>query len=160
MNQETPTHPAMMFLTCQQIERTCSVIYRELASRFHEDVQASALFSKMAQEEDEHAAKFELLYPISASSPVTFKVEYAYARGALRAVENLLHKIREAPRLSLGEALRLSVKAEECLNVFHAEMAVEVCNEEWHALVKQLNEADLDHAMKLREFQQRRNLEP
>lgn len=160
MNQETPTNPAMMFLTCQQIERTCSAIYREFARRLEKDVQACTLFLKMAQEEDEHAAKFELLYPIAAASSVTLNIGYSYATSALREVENLLQKVREAPRLSLGEALRLSVKAEVCLQVFHAEMAVEVRNEEWHALVLQLNEADLDHTKRLRDFQQRRNLDP
>ena len=150
----------MVFLTCQQIEKTCSSVYREFARLYSQDAQARALFLQLAAEEEEHAAQFELLYSINTVSPVTVLVELSYATSALHAMEHCLEQAKAASQLPLHEALRLSVKAEEQLQVFHARLVAEVRNEEWHALLTELHDADLDHAKKLRDFQRLRGLAP
>lgn len=160
MDGKANANPLMVFLTCQQIEKTCSSVYREFARLYSQDAQARALFQQLAAEEEEHAAQFELLYSINMVSPVTVLVELSYAGSALRAMENCLEQVKAARRLPLQEALRLSVKAEEQLQVFHARLAAEVRNEEWHALLAELQDADLDHAKKLIDFQRLRGLAP
>lgn len=135
-------------------------MYREFARLCWQDAQARALFLQMAEEEEEHAAQFELLYSINTASPVTVLVELSYATSALHAMEHCLEQAKAASQLPLHEALRLSVKAEEQLQVFHARLVAEVRNEEWHALLTELHDADLDHAKKLRDFQRLRGLAP
>lgn len=160
MDGKAKDNPQMVFLTCQQIEKTCSSVYQEFARLYRLDAQAAALFLQMAAEEEEHAAQFELIYSINTVSPVTVSVELSYAASALRAMEKCLEQVKMASGLPLQEALRLSVRAEEQLQVFHARLAAEVRNEEWHDLLAELHAADLDHAKKLRDFQIARNFIP
>lgn len=106
--------------TCCQIEEKCAHIYRHFERMFSDEPDIEALWHKLANDEDNHAAQFKL----AALHPGTDgKDSKSRDRKLLAVLDKLdaIHRAVETDQLSLSEVFEIALMIELDLAERHIE---------------------------------------
>ncbi|OGU17197.1 MAG: hypothetical protein A2076_01180 [Geobacteraceae bacterium GWC2_53_11] len=106
--------------TCSLIEEKCAHIYRHFEHMFSDEPDIEALWHKMANDEDNHAAQFKLaaLHPGNDCKDVNFKDKKLLA--VLDKLDSI-HRAVETSQLSLAEVFEIALVIELDLAERHIE---------------------------------------
>lgn len=106
--------------TCSLIEEKCAHIYRHFERVFSDEPEIEALWHKMANDEENHAAQFKLaaLQPGNDCKDVTFKDKKLLA---LLDKLDSIHRAVETDQLSLSEIFEIALVIELDLAERHIE---------------------------------------
>jgi rubrerythrin len=129
---------------CLAIETAAAKLYSLLADLHSEDVEISALWMKMAREEQSHAAQFKLALANAAAMVQTVKVDRKEAERLRRLATDLIGRYVASPP-SVPEALAAAAKLEEDLAQMHMDRVATFAQASYKALFSAMMAADKDH---------------
>ncbi len=142
----------------EQFERLMHEIYNELADVFSDDAEATALFSKLAFEEDSHLSQVQFLRRLVRQNGAQFGDVEIDADVLVREVEELEKVLEAARRFSLHEALVIAIQFEGGVAELHGRPAIAKANPDVARTLGNLHTADERHRKALAEFASRRGL--
>jgi rubrerythrin len=129
---------------CRKVELAAARLYHVYAKLHRDDAGMSALWSKTAREEENHARQIEMVMRRRAQLAVTVRADPEKAQRALALLEDFIARsMVDAP--STRRALEDAVTAEHAFIQFHADYAVEFGEEADRSLFRSMMAADQDH---------------
>jgi rubrerythrin len=142
---------------CIAIESAAGQLYSMLAAVHSDDAEISALWLKMAREEQSHAAQFKLALGNAASIVDTVEAVLAEAEKLRRAVSEMSDRYVASPP-SVTEALTAAAKLEDDFAHMHMDRVATFTNKSYKALFKAMMAADNDHVGCLKKALRRRGI--
>ncbi len=143
--------PARFLHVCQHIEHRAADFYRLLAAAHKDYPNVSALWTKTAREEDNHALQYNVLMAGSAAIVESCNNDLDAALETLRSVEEVIAQCRQDKPTPL-EALRIAILMEEGLQRFHSVNAVNFRQNSYAKLFEAMMNADRAHIKALEDF--------
>lgn len=137
----------------ERMEHLAGRIYRRLAEQFASDAATRELFLRLADEEDQHALRVQMLrsrYVRSDKAVGSIDLDVTKALKTAEAAESLHGRLSAQPPSSPDEARAIAVALEDALAAAHAEMLTRGCDEELRKLLTLLATQDRKHAELLR----------
>lgn len=129
---------------CLAIENAASKLYSLLADLHSEDVEISALWAKMAREEQSHAAQFKLALANATAMVETVNVDPEEAARLGRLATDLVDRYVASPP-SVAEALTAAAKLEDDLAQMHMDRVATFTKASYKTLFSAMMAADKDH---------------
>jgi rubrerythrin len=142
---------------CIAVEHAAEKLYTVLAAVHSEDLEISALWSKMAREEQNHAAQFKLAQGNAGSMVDTVAVDPAEAERIRRFVLDLAERYQAQPP-PIGDALAIAAKLEEDLATMHMDRVATFATPSYKTLFRAMMAADKDHFGCLQKAMRRRGI--
>jgi rubrerythrin len=137
-----------------QIENVAGRIYAVLAERFADEPEARALFTRLEQEEQQHALRIEMLGTTLARRPELQRqlvLDVEKLQRALKEGEDVARLLAEPrPRIPLDRARRLAAQLEEKFSGVHAEQITSCSEPSLRELFSIFVAQDRGHAALLR----------
>ena len=133
---------------CRKIEEGAARLYHRLAYVHRSDGAISALWTKTAREEENHARQVEMVLRQRAPVARALNVDQAKAEQALAMVQSLIGAV-DATTPPVGQALEEAITLESLLVQFHADYAVEFSEPSYQQLFRSMMAADRDHVAAL-----------
>jgi len=153
MSEMTDIMNRKLFLDiCMGIEGLCAELYHYYSSIYEDDPEASRMWKKTAQEEENHRMQFELasrlIYEAAFDVPEDY-LERAYAI-QYRLLKLINHVKRNKPELLT--AVSNAVEMEEKLAHLHVNTALIFKDTAMQNLFRSLSEADSEHVTDLQRY--------
>jgi rubrerythrin len=133
---------------CRKIEEGAARLYHRLAYVHRADGAISALWTKTAREEENHARQVEMVLRQRGPVARAVNVDQTKAERALAMVHSLIDASDAAPP-PVGQALEEAITLEGLLVQFHADYAVEFSEPSYQQLFRSMMAADRDHVAAL-----------
>jgi len=133
---------------CRKIEESAARLYHRLAYVHRADGAISALWTKTAREEENHARQVEMVLRQRTPVARALTVDQAKAERALAMVQSLIGAVDTATP-PVGQALEEAITLEGLLVQFHADYAVEFTEPSYQKLFRSMMAADRDHVAAL-----------
>lgn len=129
---------------CRKVELAAARLYHLYAKLHVDNAGMSALWSKTAREEENHARQIEMVMRRRAQLKVTIGADPEKAQRALTLLEETIARsMVNAPPVQ--RALEDAITAEHAFMQFHADYAVEFSEESDRNLFRSMMAADKDH---------------
>jgi rubrerythrin len=129
---------------CIAIELAIGKLYSVLAAVHSDDAEISALWLKMAREEQSHAAQFKLALGNAAAMVKTVNVDPEATEKLRQGVCALADQFAANPP-SIAEALAAAAKFEDDLAAMHMDRVATFADESYKTLFRAMMAADKDH---------------
>jgi rubrerythrin len=142
---------------CLAIETAAAKLYSRLADLHSEDTEMSALWMKMAREEQSHAAQFKLALGNATAMVQTVDVDPGDAERLRRLATDLFDRYAASPP-TVAEALAAAAKLEEDLGQMHMDRVATFTKTSYKALFAAMMAADKDHFGCLKKALRRRGI--
>lgn len=137
------------FAKAERIELLAAELYDNLAARHAQGSKARGVFTRLADEERQHALRIGMLAAQFRRSPGSFselKLDSAELQSIAADMSNLLAKLRRAGgEASYESALQFAIAVEKRLASVHAERLVAPSNPELARVFEQLARGDREH---------------
>ncbi|HXE98203.1 MAG TPA: hypothetical protein VN642_17505 [Dongiaceae bacterium] len=140
-----------IFKICSKIEAGFAELYHYYSELFSEDFDASALWKKVANEEENHLRQFEFADRIYRDADFKVLVDAGRSRMVCEKLGSLLEHVRQTPP-TLETALEKAIEMEEVLADLHMTAAVEFADESIQKLFKAMAASDQEHIQSLRRY--------
>lgn len=129
---------------CILIEETCAAIYRTFAEIFSSSPEVSALWLKIAEDEDAHREQFNIAYLLRGSGYLNQDTENYLIKQVLANINSLKDDItRNVP--TLKDALIISSILERSIENYHVEAGKLIMDEELADLIAKMSDNDKGH---------------
>jgi len=136
---------------CSVIERLAGEIYQQLAAAATDPGRISETFTRLAQDERDHARLIDLALGVPAENlDVVTRIAWLKVDEALQKVRRL-HREVGSRSLSEEEALRLAVRMEQDFIKVHLDNALHFFDRRTAVLFEDLARSDEAHLASLRE---------
>lgn len=135
---------------CHELELLMGKVYAELATKHAGHARVSALWTKTAAEEGNHASQFALALSLSGDVVSSAKVDVTQVDGAIASANTFLRQVRGGV-VQVDEALRTAIELEEQMAAFHLHVAVAFASSAHEKLFRAMMAADKGHVSALRE---------
>ncbi|PKP65540.1 MAG: hypothetical protein CVT85_05595 [Alphaproteobacteria bacterium HGW-Alphaproteobacteria-7] len=135
---------------CHELELLMGKVYSELAAKHAADARVSALWTKTAAEEGNHASQFSLALSLSGDVMSSAKAEVAQVDGAIASANAFLRQVRGGA-VQVDEALRKAIELEEQMAALHLHVAVVFASSAHEKLFRAMMAADKGHIAALRQ---------
>jgi rubrerythrin len=130
---------------CGDIELHCAELYRYYAEIFLENPELSGMWTKTAQEEDNHASQFVLAIKLRRQGMIgSVAVDPYKAENTLRIIKSVYAGVRQN-KPAVIDALRSAIKLEERLEEFHMTTVALFTDEAHKNLFNAMMQADQHH---------------
>jgi rubrerythrin len=129
---------------CILIEETCGDIYRQFAEIFNSQPEISALWLKIAADEDSHREQFQAAYQINGSGYVNQDNENYLLKEILVNIRSLQDGLRDNIP-TLKEALIISAILERSVENYHVETGRLLLDDELADLIARMSDYDKAH---------------
>lgn len=139
----------LIFDVCARIEARFAELYHYYSELFSDDADASALWKKVADEEEGHLRQFEFADRLYRWADFTVTVEIERAQRVCEKMDALLEFVRRNPP-TLETALRKAIEMEEVLADLHMTSAVIFDDKSTQKLFKAMANSEQDHIQSLK----------
>jgi rubrerythrin len=129
---------------CIAVESAAEKLYSMLAVAHAEDAELSALWLKMAREEQSHAAQFRLALANAGAMVETVQVDSVAAEKLRLRIGELLDRYAASPPTAI-EALKAAADFEDDLANMHMDRVATFASPSYKSLFKAMMAADKDH---------------
>jgi rubrerythrin len=129
---------------CIAVESAAEKLYSMLAVAHSEDTEISALWLKMAREEQSHAAQFKLALSNAAAMVETVQVDLTEAEKLRTRIAELNERYAASPP-TVPEALKAAAEFEDDLANMHMDRAATFASPSYKSLFRAMMAADKDH---------------
>jgi rubrerythrin len=129
---------------CIAVENAAHKLYSVLAAVHSDDSEISALWMKMAREEQNHAAQFKLALGNAAAMVKTVAVDPEAAEKLRQEVLALADRYVASPP-TVAEALTAAAGFEDALANIHMDRVASFADQSYKTLFKAMMAADKDH---------------
>lgn len=147
--------PRKFLNTCSTIEKTIAHIYRQFTESVPCDEELKAIWIKMAEEEDQHAADINFAARLPQES--TFKVKdltQARVNQLLELTEKALKKSKEI-KISTEAAVNITLKLEKEFLAVHIASSVEFEQANMRQMFQLIVKSEEEHYREIREYHER-----
>jgi rubrerythrin len=142
---------------CIAIESAAEKLYAVLATVHSDDAELSALWLKMAREEQSHAAQFRLALGNAVSMVESVAVDPDEAERLRLFISDLTDRYVASPP-SVAEALTAAAKLEDDLANMHMDRVATFAAQSYKTLFRAMMAADKDHFGCLKKAMWRRGI--
>lgn len=142
-------NPAYFFDVCASIEGLCAELYHFYSDLFVANPEASILWEKTAQEEENHQKQFELANRIRDDITYDINIDIDRICQIHQKLGTLLKNAHESPP-DLVTALIRAIDMEESLADLHLDSSVRFQDESLRKLFQAFREFDIDHVKSLK----------
>ena len=139
----------LIFDACARIEARFAELYHYYSELFSDDADASALWKKVASEEENHLRQFEFADRLYRWADFTVTVKIERAQRVCEKMDSLLEFVHRNPPV-LETALRKAIEMEEVLADIHMASAVMFDDIGTQELFKAMAKSDHDHIQSLK----------
>lgn len=139
----------LIFNICAKIEAGFAELYHYYGELFSKDHDASALWKKVAAEEENHFRQFEFADRLYRNADFDMNVETGRAQRVCEKLGSLLEHVRQNPP-TLETALVRAIEMEEVLADLHMTTAVKFADESVQKMFRAMSGSDQEHIQSLR----------
>lgn len=140
-----------IFDICSKIEACFAELYHYYSELFSDNPDASALWKKVAEEEENHLRQFEFADRLYRWADFAVTVEIARAQRVCDKMNALLVYVRHTPP-ALETALNKAIEMEEILADLHMASAVIFADKNTQKLFTAMAQSEQDHIQSLKRF--------
>jgi rubrerythrin len=136
---------------CGRIEQKTSELYYYFAELYRDMPDLSRLWTKTAQEEENHMYQFQMAARLSKSASFTTMISTTQARQALDMVTGVRERVMKHPPTWFN-ALKLAIELEERVSRFHTNSALVFDEDTFNSLYHAMMQYDQDHVRALSSY--------
>lgn len=141
----------LIFSICAKIEAGFAELYHYYSELFSEDPDVSALWKKVAAEEENHARQFDFADRLYRNADFNVTVDAGRPQRVFEKLCSLLEHVRQNPP-ALETALVRAIEMEEVLADLHMATAVKFADESIQKMFIAMSGSDREHIQSLRRY--------